>query len=137
MPVGDEPPTVRAVAAGPNFIRIGLLDREVRRVTYDHTQHPRGGAAGRSMEHWTVETVQCFWEPAVRPTPVLIHYMLIRLCIGFALGAMSAFVILHFNPTALGATPNAFESLLFAYGVGTSFAMGYLATALGFEGTEQ
>ncbi|CAK7256340.1 hypothetical protein KYK30_04955 [Shinella yambaruensis] len=68
--------------------------------------------------------------------PALVHYILSRLCIGFALGALSAVAVLQLEPPAFGASPGPLEALLVIYGIGSAFALGYLATALGWENME-
>ena len=62
--------------------------------------------------------------------PIVVRFMLLRLAIGFALGATSAAVILCVSPQALGGTPGLAEALLFIYALGAAFALGYLGTAL-------
>ncbi|MEW9612805.1 hypothetical protein AB3G45_02895 [Shinella sp. S4-D37] len=68
--------------------------------------------------------------------PALVRYMLSRLLIGFVLGVGSAVAILQVEPPAFGAALSPLEALLFSYSIGAAFALGYLATALGWENTE-
>ncbi|ANH08603.1 hypothetical protein [Shinella sp. HZN7] len=68
--------------------------------------------------------------------PVLICYMLSRLFIGFVLGAVSAVAVLQLEPPAFGAALGPLEAMLVIYSIGAAFALGYLATALGWENTE-
>jgi len=65
--------------------------------------------------------------------PVLIRYVLARLGIGFALGSASAIGILFVNPTLLGGSAGLLEIWLVVYALGSAFALGYLATALGID----
>jgi hypothetical protein len=68
--------------------------------------------------------------------PKLIRYILGRLCIGFALGAITAVSVLRLEPPAFGASPSPLEASLLIYGIGSAFALGYRATALGSEKLE-
>lgn len=70
--------------------------------------------------------------------PPLITYMLTRLSIGFGLGSASATLLILFEPGAVGSgSPSQpLEWCLVIYGLGSTFAMGYLATALAMEGEE-
>ncbi|MCQ4633977.1 hypothetical protein GB927_028355 [Shinella sp. CPCC 100929] len=68
--------------------------------------------------------------------PALVRYMLSRLFIGFVLGVGSAVAILQVEPPPFGATLGPLEALLFTYGVGSAFSLGYLATALGWDNME-
>ncbi|WP_411034058.1 hypothetical protein [Shinella sp. BYT-45] len=69
--------------------------------------------------------------------PVLVRYILARLCTGFVLGTISAAGILLVNPAAFGGPTSVLEVLLVAYGLGSAFAAGYLATALANEHDER
>ena len=68
--------------------------------------------------------------------PPLITYMLTRLSIGFGLGSASATLLILFEPGAVGSPSQPLEWCLVIYGLGSTFAMGYLATALAMEGEE-
>lgn len=65
--------------------------------------------------------------------PALVRYVLARLSIGFALGSASAIGILLVNPAVVGGSAGILEILLVVYALGSAFALGYLATALGIE----
>ncbi|TCV62278.1 hypothetical protein EDE05_13115 [Neorhizobium sp. R1-B] len=65
--------------------------------------------------------------------PLLISYIIIRVSIGFALGAATALAILLqwfvTGPTTLAAL----EMWLVIYGFGSVFGLGYLATSLALD----
>lgn len=69
--------------------------------------------------------------------PALVRYMVARMGIGFSLGATSALLGLQFNPIVFGGELQILEVFLVVYGMGSAFALGYLATALAVEQTEQ
>lgn len=62
--------------------------------------------------------------------PVLIRYILIRMSLGFALGAGAAVALMLLAPGAVGSPSRLLEAMLIIYGLGSTFALGYLATAL-------
>ncbi|CAN7634914.1 hypothetical protein [Neorhizobium sp. LjRoot104] len=65
--------------------------------------------------------------------PHLISYIITRLAAGFVIGAATASAII-IGP--LGAHELSYQHLatwLTVYGIGSSFALGYLATSLAFE----
>lgn len=65
--------------------------------------------------------------------PVLIRYILVRISLGFILGASSAIGIILLSPGVVSAPAHPAEILFIVYGLGSTFALGYLATALAFE----
>ena len=65
--------------------------------------------------------------------PPLIRYVITRMSIGFALGAVVAMALVVFSPEAIGSPSGLLETGLIVYGLGSTFAAGYLATALALE----
>lgn len=65
--------------------------------------------------------------------PDLIAYVLIRLAAGFALGSAVAVYMLLYLPHVLGNPQTLLEMWLPVYGLGSSFALSYLATGLAQE----
>jgi hypothetical protein len=65
--------------------------------------------------------------------PPLIRYVITRMSIGFAMGAGAAMAMVAFTPTAIGSPSGLLETSLLAYGLGSTFAIGYLATALALD----
>lgn len=65
--------------------------------------------------------------------PNLIAYILIRLSTGFAIGAAVAGYLLLFIPEVIGNPQTLLEIWLSVYGLGSNFALGFLATALAQE----
>ncbi|MEP9389096.1 hypothetical protein [Mesorhizobium sp. KR9-304] len=60
----------------------------------------------------------------------LIRYIITRMSIGFALGASTAMALVVFTPEAIGSPSGPLEICMIIYGLGSTFAAGYLATAL-------
>jgi hypothetical protein len=65
--------------------------------------------------------------------PALIRFMLQRLSIGFALGAGTAVALAGLDAGAIGYASQPLAILLMIYGLGSTFALGYLGTALAME----
>ena len=65
--------------------------------------------------------------------PTLIHFLLVRLSTGFLLGAALAGALVAINGPALGNPDSALEVGLLMYAFGSSFAIGYLASAMVIE----
>jgi hypothetical protein len=53
--------------------------------------------------------------------------------IGFTLGAGAAVTLVVFTPEAIGSPSGLLETGLIVYGLGSTFAAGYLATALALD----
>lgn len=65
--------------------------------------------------------------------PALIRYILVRISLGFFLGAACAIGLILMSPGIVSAPATLLEIMLVVYGLGSTFALGYLATALAFE----
>lgn len=65
--------------------------------------------------------------------PTLIQFLLVRLSTGFLLGAALAGALVAINGPALGNPDSALEVGLLMYAFGSSFAIGYLASAMVIE----
>lgn len=61
-----------------------------------------------------------------------LKFILLQLTTGFLLGVALAALLMAGNLTPL-ITITLLEAALFAYGIGSIFAVGYLATALAFD----
>ncbi|MBP1847953.1 hypothetical protein J2046_006238 [Rhizobium petrolearium] len=68
--------------------------------------------------------------------PALISYILIRVSIGFALGAATAVAILTQSLSGSILSIGLLEIWLTIYGFGSVFGLGYLATSLAFDAEE-
>jgi hypothetical protein len=65
--------------------------------------------------------------------PTLIRYIITRMSTGFALGAGTAMALVAFTPQAIGSPSEVLEICLIVYGLGSTFAAGYLGTALAMD----
>lgn len=65
--------------------------------------------------------------------PSLVHYVFVRLAIGFGIGASSVLILTAFSISIFGNLRSWLEIALMVWGIGSVFALGFLATALAME----
>lgn len=65
--------------------------------------------------------------------PTLVRYVLTRLAIGFGIGAASALVLTLWPISFFASVDTWLEVALIVWGIGSLFALGYLATSLATE----
>jgi hypothetical protein len=65
--------------------------------------------------------------------PPMIKFMVTRLLIGFSIGGLTAVALILGAPTSVGNPKTCLAGVLIIYGLGSVFALGYLATALSWD----
>lgn len=65
--------------------------------------------------------------------PSLVRYVFARLAIGFSIGAISVLILTLCSISIFGSLKSWLEIALMVWGVGSVFALGFLATALAME----
>lgn len=65
------------------------------------------------------------------PSPI--RYVCVRLAIGFGIGASSVLILTAFSVSIFASLRSSLEIALMVWGIGSVFALGFLATALAME----